>query len=105
MSDALRSCSGCSAHLLTNNTTSEYVWCRKCEPKYVKPWHEWVAGIAKGSEVYLQPYVAWRGLSHSRYLVTARDDDMLTVQIIGIPKSSMTVHVFHVGQYDLTPRE
>lgn len=102
--NSLRSCAGCSAHVLTNDTTSEMTWCAKCKPKHVAPWDEWQASVQVGSRVYLQPYSAFRGLSHSVYLVTARDGDMLTVQILGWPESSLQVHVNHTGQHDLTPR-
>jgi hypothetical protein len=104
MSNFLRSCSGCSAHLLTNDPTSQHVWCAKCMGKYVKPFDEWKASIAAGSRVYVQPYASWRGLSHSQYLVVERDGDQLTVQVLGIPESRMQVHINHTGQHDLTPR-
>lgn len=100
----LRSCSGCSAHLACNDPTSQNVWCGTCKPKHVKPFDAWAAGLKPGDRVYVQPYAAWRGLSHSEYLITARDGDTLTVQVLGIPESSMTVAVHHCGQHDLTPR-
>ena len=104
MSNFLRSCSGCSAHLLTNDPTSEYVWCRTCKPKYVKPFDEWVAALAPGDWVFVQPYAAWRGLSHSEHVIIARDGDDLILQIIGLPESRITTSVNHCGQHDLTPR-
>jgi hypothetical protein len=103
-SNSLRSCAGCSAHILTNDTTSEMAWCAKCKPKHVKPFDEWAATVQVGSRVYLQPYASFRGLSHSEYLVTGREGDKLTVQLLGWPESSQRVNVAHAGQHDLTPR-
>ncbi len=99
-----RGCSGCNTSLASYDGTSENVWCAKCQPRYVTPHAEWAAALAVGSRVYLQPYAAWRGLSHSEYLVTDRDGDMLTVQLVGVPESSMRVTVAQCGQHDLTPR-
>ncbi len=99
-----RACSGCNTDLAVYDWTSENVWCNTCLPKHVQPFDVWAAGIAAGSRVYLQPAVAWRGLSHSEYLVTARDGDVLTVQLTGMPESSMTVDIGQCGQHDLTPR-
>lgn len=104
MSNFLRSCAGCSAHLLCNDPTSQVVFCKTCRPKYVKPFDEWAASLTKGSEVFVQPYCAWRGLSFSRNIVIDRDGDDITVQIIGMPESRQVVNVAHLGQHDLTPR-
>jgi hypothetical protein len=87
--DYLRSCSGYSAHLLSNDPTSDKVWCKTCRPKHVRPFDAWAAGLKRGDRVYLQPYAAWRGLSHSDYVVIDREGDTLTVQVIGIPESRM----------------
>lgn len=104
MSNLLRSCSGCSAHLLTNDGASQHLFCKTCKPKHVTPFDEWAAGLKPGDEVYVQPYAAWRGLSHSRYLVVGREGSTLTVQVLGVPESRMQVHVADCGQHDLTPR-
>ena len=101
----LRSCAGCSAHLITNDPTRQMVYCKRCAPTHVKPFQEWADGLTAGDRgVYVQPYAAWRGLSHSENLVIDRDGDLLTVQIIGLPESRQQVHVNHCGQSDLTPR-
>lgn len=100
--NSLRCCSGCSAHLLTQDTTSPDVYCGKCRAKQT-PWDEWAAGLAKGALVYLYPYAAWNGLSHSQYLVIDRADDQLTVQVLGNPKSRMTVHISACVDRDMTP--
>lgn len=104
MSNYLRSCAGCSAHLLSNDPTSQSVFCKVCRPKYVKPFGAWAAGLKKGDRVYVQPYAAWRGLSRSENVVIARDGDDITVQIIGLPESRQVVRIAHLGQRDLTPR-
>ncbi len=104
MSNYLRSCAGCSAHLLSGDPSSEYVWCSKCRAKHVTPFGQWAAALKPGDLVYVQPYAAWRGLSHSQYLIVARDGDVLTVQVLGLPESRGPVHVAHVGQHNLTPR-
>lgn len=79
------------------------MYCPTCQRKHVTPFDEWAASVGPGSHVYLQPYAAWRGLSHSQYLVLARDGDALTVQVLGVPQSRMTVEICHAGQHDLTP--
>jgi hypothetical protein len=104
MATLLRSCAGCSAHILTNDGRSEYAWCKKCRARHVKPFDEWATEIKVGDCIYVQPYAAWHGLSHSRYLVVGREGDQLTVQVLGIPESRTTVHINHTGQHDLTPR-
>lgn len=100
----LRSCAGCSAHLASNDPSSQMVWCPRCYPRHVTPSDRWAESLKVGDLVYVQPYVAWRGLSHSRYLIVGREGDRLTVQILGMPESRMTVHVNNTGQHDLTPR-
>lgn len=104
MTNSLRSCAGCSAHILTNDTTSEYAWCPKCKAKHVTPFDQWAAALKVGDTVYVQPYMAWKGLSHSQYLIVERDGDELTLQILGLPESRVHTNVVHCGQYDLTPR-
>jgi hypothetical protein len=104
MSNLLRSCGGCSAFLLTNDPSSQTVWCKKCKPKYVAPFDDWAARLSKGDRVFVQPYTAWRGLSRSENVVIDRDGDNITVQIIGIPESRQVVHVTDLGQHNLTPR-
>lgn len=104
MMNLLRSCAGCSAHILTNDGTSEYAWCPKCRPKHVTPFDQWAAALKVGDLVHVQPYAAWRGLSHSKYLIVERNGDDLTVQVLGLPESRGVVNVVHCGQHDLTPR-
>jgi hypothetical protein len=41
-----------------------------------------VTSVEPGSHVFLQPYAAWRGLSHSRYLVMDRAGDTLRASTI-----------------------
>jgi hypothetical protein len=100
VTDYLRCCAACNAFLLTNDPTSQSVWCDRHKPG---PFDEWAASLKAGDRVYLQPYVAWRGLSHAQYLIVDRDGDELTVQVLGIPESRMQVNVAHCGQHDLTP--
>lgn len=102
----LRSCAGCSAHILTNDGRSEYVWCPKCRAKYVKSWDQFVADLAPGQRVYVQPAVAWRGLSHSEYVIVSVDRESKTViaQVLGMPESRQEIAIHNLGQYDLTPR-
>lgn len=99
----LRSCGGCSAHIVGADPSTQAVYCPTCQPKHVMPFDAWAASVKPDSLVYLQPYAAWRGLSHSQYLVIARDGDTLTVQVLGVPESRMTVDIRHTGQHDLTP--
>ena len=101
MTNSLRSCAGCSAHILTNDTTSEKTYCNKCRPKYVTPFAQWAAALKVGDTVYVQPYMAWRGLSHSRYLIIERDVDELTLQIVGMPESRVYTNV---ALYPAVPR-
>lgn len=100
----LRSCAGCSAHLLTNDGRSEYVWCPKCHPKHNTPFEEWAAALKVGDRVYVQPYVAFRGLSRSEYLIIERDGDRLTLQVLGWPEARIETTTAQCGQHDLTPR-
>jgi hypothetical protein len=100
----LRSCAGCSAHLLTNDGATQSLFCAKCKPKHVTPFEKWAANVSAGDTVYVQPYAAWRGLSHSQYLVVGRDGNTLTVQVLGITESRMKVHIADCGEHDLTPR-
>jgi hypothetical protein len=101
--NSLRSCGGCNAHILTNDTTSPTTFCNRCKPKHVKPFDEWAAGLKAGDRVYLQPYESGI-LSHSQWLVLGRDGDVLAVQVLGMPSTRRSVHVNHTGQQDLTPR-
>ena len=104
MSNFLRSCAGCSAHILTNDPTSQKVFCPTCKPKHVTPFESWAASVKVGDTVYVQPYAAFRGLSHSQYLVIERTGDDLTLQVLGWPESRTVTHINHCGQFDLTPR-
>ncbi len=78
-------------------------YCARCQPAR-PPFAEWAASLTCNSTVFLQPYAAWRGLSHSTYLVLDRDGDTLTVQMIGIPASRMQVDVAQCADHDVTPR-
>lgn len=100
----LRSCAGCSAHLLSNDPTSERVWCPKCARAHIQPFEEWAAGLKPGDAVYVQPYVAWRGLSRSRYLIKEREGDEVALQLIGIPESQIKTTIHQLAQHDVTPR-
>lgn len=104
MSNFLRSCGGCSAHVVCNDPSSQTVFCPTCKPKHVTPFDQWAAGVKAGDTVYVQPYAAFRGLSHSEYLVIERNGDDLTLQILGWPEARVTTHINHCGQRDLTPR-
>src|ERR1044071_427568 len=97
----LRSCSFCGAHILTNDGLSQKVYCSGHQPR---SFDDWAATVKAGSTVYLQPIVAWRGLSRSANQVLVRDGDVLTVQIVGIPDSRQQVRITQCGERDLTPR-
>lgn len=99
-----RGCSGCNTSLARYDGSSEYVWCSKCRVTHVETFEQWAASIRPGSRVFLQPSIAGRLRSRSQWLVTARDGDTLTVQLIGLPESSTTVHIGQAGQHDMTPR-
>jgi hypothetical protein len=100
----LRSCAGCSAHILTNDGRSQDAYCPKCRPKYVKPFGEWAAALKAGDICYVQPILAWRGLTFSKNLVIGRDGDQVTVQILGMPESRQTIHIAQLADHNLTPR-
>jgi hypothetical protein len=102
----LRSCAGCSAHILTNDGRSQYAWCLKCRKKHVKPWAQFVADLKPQDRVYVQPSAAWRGLSHSEYVIVEIDRERQTVvaQVLGIPESRQTIGISQLGQLDMTPR-
>lgn len=104
MANYLRSCGGCSAHLLSNDPSSQTVFCATCRPKYVQPFDQWAASLAKGDRAYVRPYLAWHGLSHSENLVISRQGDDIEVQILGLPESRQVVAVTQLGQHDMTPR-
>jgi hypothetical protein len=79
-----------------------YVYCGPCAARQ-QPIAEWAAELKAGDHVFVQPYAAWRGLSHSKCLIVDRVDDVLTVQIVGLPQSRLDVHVNHCGPRNLTP--
>jgi hypothetical protein len=99
----LRACAVCSVALLVCDLSPQNAYCRKHQPQR-PPFAAWAAGLASGDRVYLQPYAAWRGLSHSEYLIVGRDGDTLTVQLIGVPESRMDVGVAHCADHDVTKR-
>lgn len=102
--DSLRSCAGCAAHILVAaDTTSQMTFCAKCRSKRVRPHNDWVAALKAGDHVYVQPTIAWRGMSRSKYLIVARDGDQVTIQLIGSPQSRRTTTTAQLGQHDLTP--
>lgn len=107
--DFLRCCSYCSAFLITVDGSTPSISCAKCRRRAGKwgmpplPYADWAPLVKAGDRVFLQPYVAWRGLSRSEYLVTARDGDVLTVQLIGVPESSRQVEIAHCAAQDVTP--
>jgi hypothetical protein len=97
----LRCCATCSAHILTNDGVSQSVYCAEHQPR---SFDEWAATVKPDDRVYLQPVMAWRGLSRSENLVLERDGDLLTVQIIGIPESRQQVRITQCAERDMTPR-
>lgn len=99
----LRCCAICSAHILTSDNYSINAYCAAHQPAR-QDFNTWAAGLQKGDRVFLQPYAAWRGLSHSEYLIVDRTEDTLTVQLIGYPESRMEVGVAHCARNDVTPR-
>jgi hypothetical protein len=100
---SLRACGDCSAFLLVIDTATPTVYCSKCQAKQPSG-DAWAASLKRGERVYLYPYAAWQGLSHSEYLVLGRDGDDLEVQLLGIPSSRMTVHLSACSPRDMTPR-
>jgi len=83
MSDRLlRSCSGCSAHILTWDGNSDMVFCAKCRPTYVKPFEEWAAGLTVGSQVYVQPIVAD---PYATWVIEQRDGDQVVLGRLNVP--------------------
>jgi hypothetical protein len=97
----LRACVVCSVDLLVCDPSPQKAYCSKHEPQR-PPFATWAAGLVAGDRVYLQAYAAWRGLSHSKYLIVGRDGDTLTVQLIGVPQSRMDVGVAHCADHDVT---
>lgn len=97
-----RVCGGCSAWILIMEANLPTVFCQKCQAKQPS-FKDWAASVKPDDLVYVQPYEAWRGMTHSRYLVTARSGDMLTVQLLGIPESSRQVHIGNCAPQDVTP--
>jgi hypothetical protein len=99
----LRSCSACAAHIVTGDAYSEQTYCKKCRPKYVKPFNEWAAGVVAGSMVYMQPVTA--GVhARSQWLVCERDGDLVTVCVLGMPETTKRVHIGELGQHDMSRR-
>lgn len=86
----LRSCAGCSAHILTGDGKSDMVFCGPCRPKYVKPWDEWVAGLAVGSQVYVQPYVAD---PYATWIIRERDGDTVHLERMNVPGQTVVTTV------------
>lgn len=104
MTEFARTCGHCAGLFLCNDPTSCVWYCNRCRRKVLKPFDEWAANLNTGDRVYVQPYLAWHGLSRSQYFVVAQDGDMLTVQIPGLPDSRQTLNVAHLCQHDATPR-
>lgn len=99
----LRACSTCAAHILTTDPTSSHVYCPACAAK--RPtWEQWSANLRPGGRCYVQPAAAWRGMSRSEHVVTARDGDTVTVQIVGLPESRRPVTITSLCPHDVTPR-
>jgi hypothetical protein len=98
-----RCCAECSESIVTNNARTSDVFCKRCAARRPS-FDEWAAKLGPGDRVYVQPYVAWRGLSRSQYLVIERDGNRFVLQLIGIPESRITTDVGQLGQRDLTPR-
>lgn len=87
------------------DAVSQTVYCNTCRRQYVTPWDEWAAGLKAGDRVYVQPCIAWHGLSRSQCLIVDRVGDDVTVQIIGLPESRVTTTVAQLAQHDVTPRK
>lgn len=100
----LRSCAGCSAHILVEDGRSQMVFCGRCRPKCVTPFDEWAAGIAEGSSVYVQPYATLPGFSRCEHIVIERDGDRLVLQPLGWPGKRIETTIGQCGQHDMTPR-
>lgn len=102
MTSFLRSCSECSAHITTNNGTSEYVRCSKCQSKRPS-FDQWAETVVKGSTVYVQPIIAG-AFSRSRWLVIERDADNVTVQVLGLPQTRTVTTIGQLADEDVTHR-
>lgn len=99
----LRSCAGCSAHLLTSDGYSDRVYCARCRPRYLKPFDEWAAGLVVGDRVYLQPVIAGP-FARSEWLIVERTGDSVTVHVLGMPDTRRDTTVAQLCQQSLARR-
>jgi hypothetical protein len=90
--NSLRSCAGCSAHVLTNDDVSAWVYCPKCRPKFIKPAEEWLASLEPGSGVYAQPAVLPPALIDHQWRIKERDGDDVILFLLGLPEERFWVH-------------
>lgn len=97
----LRSCAGCSAHILVNDGKSDKVWCKTCRPKYVTPFDTWAAGLKIGDSVYVQPYIAPAHLGRSQWLIRTRDGDNVTLSLLGVPDRTIETTIGQLAQHAL----
>lgn len=77
--DNLRSCAGCSAHILTIDN-SDMVFCPKCHPEYDLP-----VDASVDATVFVQPGVDHPIWLRSRYVVRGRDGDRVWLSVLGFP--------------------
>ena len=84
MSELLRSCSGCSAHILTADGRSEDVYCPRCAPKHATDFATWAAGLKAGDRVFIQPYLD-PPFARSTWIVRQRDGDQVKISVLGLP--------------------
>lgn len=102
MSNLLRSCAGCSAHLLVNDGVSDKAWCPKCRPKYVKPFEEWAASLAVRDLVYVQPSVT--RYPTAEHIIMARDGEKVILQPLGLPGVLIETTIGQLGQHSMVRR-
>lgn len=95
MNDLLRSCSGCSAHILTGDNRSEDVWCPKCVAK--RPdYATWAAGLKAGDRVFIQPYLDPR-FARTQWIIRQRDGDQVTISALGFPDRVIVTDVTEIA--------
>ncbi|SRR5258705_7398349 len=99
----LRSCAGCSAHIIVGTDIGEMAWCARCRAKHVKPFDEWAKDLMVGSRVYLQPIVAGV-FARSEWIIREIDSSGVSVSVLGMPDRIVHTTVAQLAQHCLARR-
>lgn len=94
MTNFLRCCAGCNAHITIGYETERdaAVYCTKCDAMNKESWSDFDPQPRPGRDCLVRLYT-----EPGQWCVLARDGDMLTVRKMGFPDSeSVEVHVANV---------